>query len=66
MTNAKAGGKIVEKSCDNPIKSHVELAERLGLRGTPLIYTDSGVKVPGYREAAILAGMVNDSKPLVN
>lgn len=66
MTNAKSGGKIEPKSCDNPIESHVALAERLGLRGTPLIYTDSGIKIPGYREAAILAGMVNDSKPLAN
>ncbi len=66
MTNAKSGGKIDPKSCDTPIESHVALAERLGLRGTPLIYTDSGVKIPGYREAAILAGMVNDSKPLAN
>lgn len=66
MTNAKAGGKIVAKSCDNPIELHVELAERLGLRGTPLIYTDSGAKVPGYREAAVLASMVKDSKPLAD
>ncbi len=66
MTNAKSGGEIDPKSCDNPIESHVALAERLGLRGTPLIYTDSGVKIPGYREAAILASMVNDSKPLAN
>ncbi len=66
MTNAKSGGKIEPKSCDNPIESHVALAERLGLRGTPLIYTDSGVKIPGYREATVLAGMVNDSKPLAN
>ncbi|ASJ75045.1 DsbC family protein [Granulosicoccus antarcticus] len=64
MTNAKSGGKVEPKSCDNPIEMHVALAERLGLRGTPLIYTDSGVKIPGYREAAVLAGMVNDSKPL--
>jgi len=66
MTNAKSGGKIEAKTCDNPIESHVALAERLGLRGTPLIYTDSGEKIPGYREASVLAGMVNDSTPLVN
>lgn len=66
MTNAKAGGKIEPKSCDNPIESHVALAERLGLRGTPLIYTDSGEKVPGYREANVLASMVNGSQPLAN
>lgn len=66
MTNAKSGGKIEPASCDNPIESHVALAERLGLRGTPLIYTDSGEKVPGYREATVLAGMVNNSEPLAN
>ncbi len=64
MTNAKSGGKVVPKSCANPIEEHVALAERLGLRGTPLIYTDSGEKIPGYREAAALASMVNGSEPL--
>jgi len=65
MTNAKAGGRIEPMSCENPIEEHVALAERLGLRGTPLIYTDSGEKIPGYREAAVLAAMVNDSEVLV-
>lgn len=66
MDNAKAGGEIEAKTCDNPIESHVALAERVGLRGTPLIYTDSGEKIPGYREASVLATMVNDSEPLSN
>jgi thiol:disulfide interchange protein DsbC len=66
MTNAKAGGKIDPKSCANPIEQHVALAEQLGLRGTPLIYTDSGEKIPGYREASALASMVNDSEPMAN
>jgi thiol:disulfide interchange protein DsbC len=65
MTNAKAGGKIEPKSCDNPIAKHVALAERVGLRGTPLIYTDSGEKIPGYREASALVKMIEASKPLV-
>ncbi|MFK7993722.1 MAG: DsbC family protein [Granulosicoccus sp.] len=66
MTNAKAGGEIVPKTCDSPIEKHVALAERLGLRGTPLIYTDSGEKIPGYREASVLATMVNGSEPISN
>lgn len=66
MTNAKSGGQIEPKTCDNPIEAHVALAERLGLRGTPLIYTDSGEKVPGYREATVLATMVNRSEPISN
>lgn len=66
MTNAKAGGQIEPETCDNPIEAHVALAERLGLRGTPLIYTDSGEKVPGYREANVLATMVNGSEAITN
>ena len=65
MTHAKAGGRVEPKSCANPIEEHVALAERLGLRGTPLIYTDSGEKIPGYREASVLASMVNSTEPLV-
>lgn len=64
MTHAKAGGRVEPKSCANPIEEHVALAERLGLRGTPLIYTDSGEKIPGYREASVLASMVNGSEPI--
>ena len=66
MTHAKAGGAIEPKTCDNPIESHMELATKVGLRGTPLIYLDSGVKVPGYREAVELTRMVNTSEPLTN
>ena len=66
MTNAKAGGAIEPKTCDTPIEQHVALAEHVGLRGTPLIYLDSGEKVPGYREAAILAEMVIGSEPHTN
>ena len=64
MTAAKAGARIEEASCENPIESHVALAERIGLRGTPLIYLDNGDKVPGYREPNVLAEMVNGSEPL--
>ena len=63
MTVAKAGGQIDELSCDNPIEQHVDVAQQVGLRGTPLIYLDTGERVHGYREAAILAQMVQDGKP---
>ena len=66
MTTAKAGGPIVPATCDNPIETHMALAERVGLRGTPLIYLDNGDRVPGYREPAALAAEVNDSEPLRN
>ncbi len=65
MTVAKAGGQIDEMSCDTPIEMHVDVAQQVGLRGTPLIYLDTGERVHGYREAAILAKMVKDGTPYV-
>lgn len=64
MTNAKSGGKIVKENCANPIEAHVAIAEQVGLRGTPLIYLDSGEMVPGYRAASQLVQMINNSEPL--
>jgi len=65
MTIAKSGGQVAARTCDNPIEQHVALAERVGLRGTPLIYTDAGERIPGYREPAALARSVLDSSPVV-
>ena len=59
MTTAKSGGRVPPASCDNPIESHMALAQQVGLRGTPLIYLDTGERVPGYRDAATLVEMVN-------
>lgn len=64
MTTAKAGGQIVPASCENPIESHVQLAEKVGLRGTPLIYLDNGQMIPGYRSASQLVQMINSTEPL--
>ena len=45
---AKAGGKVEEKTCDNPIKDHMVLARELGVRGTPAILLEDGRLLPGY------------------
>jgi len=64
MTIAKSGGSLDSAVCANPIQSHVDLANRVGLRGTPLIYLDDGTKIPGYRPAAELVRMIESSEPL--
>lgn len=64
MTNAKAGGAITPARCQNPIDSHVALAEQVGLRGTPLIYLDSGEVIPGYRDAGTIVQMIKQSSPM--
>lgn len=64
MTTAKAGGSVQPGSCENPIHDHMALAEQVGLRGTPLIYLDTGQQVPGYRAAAELVEMVKAGTPV--
>lgn len=59
ITTAKAGGKIPEKHCDNPIRANIELAQQLGLRGTPMIITDNGTVIPGYKPAKALIADLN-------
>lgn len=63
MTTAKTGGAVAPKTCSNPIESHMVLAEQVGLRGTPLIYLDTGQQIPGYRAAAELIHMVKAGEP---
>ena len=59
MTTAKTGGTVPSKQCDNPINQHMELAQQLGLRGTPMIITDSGSVIPGYKPADMLISDLN-------
>lgn len=51
MDKAKNNQSIPQKTCDNPIDKHIELARSLGLEGTPLIYTQHGRRIGGYRPA---------------
>jgi len=66
MTAAKAGEPVVEKTCETPVETHYELAGKVGLRGTPLIYLDNGTALPGYREASVIVQMINTSEPMSN
>lgn len=65
MTTAKSGGQIPPATCVNPIEDHVALAREVGLRGTPLIYLDTGERVPGYRDAQTLVQMVTSQEKFV-
>ena len=58
MTEAKAGRLMEEKTCDNPVQSHMELGELLGISGTPAIVLDNGDLVPGYVPPKRLAAII--------
>lgn len=48
LTDAKDGKRVPNRSCENPVASHYELGQRVGLTGTPMIVTEDGVQMPGY------------------
>jgi len=62
MTRAKRGETVPKLSCDNPVKEHMALAEKLGLTGTPFTITDTGEKIAGYAPAAKLQQRLDKSK----
>lgn len=49
LTNAKLGGQVPELSCtDNPVAEHYDLGRKVGVTGTPSIYSSGGVHIGGY------------------
>ncbi len=51
LTKSKAGKPVPKASCENPVKAHMELGEKVGVTGTPAILLKTGDVVPGYRPA---------------
>ena len=53
LNTVKNGGDIaIDSSCDHPVDAHIDLAQQMGLRGTPLMILDTGMRIPGYQSAA--------------
>jgi thiol:disulfide interchange protein DsbC len=48
LTAAKQGKNPENKQCKNPIDAHMALAEKFGVKGTPMIVTEKGTILPGY------------------
>nr|WP_228704339.1 DsbC family protein [Marinobacter daqiaonensis] len=55
MDKAKAGEKIADRSCDNPVEAQYDLGRRVGVTGTPAIVLEDGNVVRGYVPAEQLA-----------
>jgi thiol:disulfide interchange protein DsbC len=58
---AAKGRRIESKSCENPIKEHIRLGQRLGVTGTPAIFLSNGTFLAGYMEPATLASLLKKS-----
>jgi len=55
MNQAKSGANLVGPSCASPVQEQIALGARLGVRGTPAIFTESGNQIGGYLPAEQLA-----------
>ncbi|MDX1452120.1 MAG: DsbC family protein [Oleiphilaceae bacterium] len=55
MTDAKAGKRIPELNCENPVAAQFELGQQMGVSGTPAIFLEDGTLIPGYMPAERLA-----------
>ena len=58
LTDAKAGVAITFKSCDNPISEHMQLVQKLELRGTPALLLPPGELVESYIPPAQLSKLL--------
>lgn len=48
MTDAKAGVTVETKTCVSPVKAQYELGRKIGVKGTPALFLESGQMLPGY------------------
>lgn len=48
MTQAKQGIPVQAPACKTPVDQQQQLGLRLGVRGTPAIFTEQGVQIGGY------------------
>jgi thiol:disulfide interchange protein DsbC len=62
MTLSKAGKKVEQKDCENPVSDHYELGRRLGVTGTPALVLDDGEMLPGYIPPDKLANYLKAKK----
>lgn len=58
MDKGKSGQNVTAARCNSPVQEQMALGARLGVRGTPAIFTESGEQVGGYLPAAQLAQAV--------
>ncbi|MEZ5465522.1 MAG: DsbC family protein [Lysobacteraceae bacterium] len=48
MTEAKGGGNPPKAECPNPVEAEYALGQRIGVNGTPAIFTADGTQIGGY------------------
>jgi len=66
LTRAKLGGEIPDgAACATPVESHYELGQRIGVRGTPAVFSEAGELLGGYLPPATLAKVLDDPNAVI-
>ena len=60
LTISKAGGKIEDKTCDNPVKSQMMMGTQVGVTGTPTLVLEDGTIMPGYVPPDQLSALLDE------
>ena len=58
ITKLKAGERIPDATCDNPVAAQFDLGREVGVTGTPAIVLEDGRLLPGYMPAPNLASAI--------
>jgi thiol:disulfide interchange protein DsbC len=62
LTKAKLGGEVPDATCGNtPVEAQWSLGKRIGVRGTPAVFSESGELLGGYLPPATLAKALDES-----
>ena len=48
LTDAKAGNEPEPLQCENPVRGQYDTGVSIGVTGTPALFTESGIHIPGY------------------
>ncbi|TQM17452.1 thiol:disulfide interchange protein DsbC [Pseudoxanthomonas sp. 3HH-4] len=60
LTDAKAGKSIPPRDCKNPVTMEFDVGQRIGVSGTPAIYSAEGVQLGGYLPPAALRAKLDE------
>ncbi len=52
LTSAKQENELVPLTCDSPVKQHMEVAKKLGIKGTPTLVLEDGQSIQGFMPVA--------------
>jgi len=60
LTDAKAGKSIASRDCKNPVTMEFDVGQRVGVSGTPAIFSAEGVQLGGYLPPAALRAKLDE------